>query len=106
GSRNPESPPARGSGKCTAIPTMCPGCSSAARTAGSPAGGNTWTRSRRRSGGVAWDHVSARLAGQGHARPSELERALAVDDLLRRAHHGPPDGTDTETADQPSLPAA
>jgi transposase InsO family protein len=55
-------------------------------------------------GELAWDHVSARLAEQGHARPSELERALAVDDLLRRAHHGPPDGTDTETADEPGVP--
>jgi len=55
-------------------------------------------------GELAWDHVSARLAEQGHDRPSELERALAVDDLLRRAHHGPPDGTNTETADEPGAP--
>jgi transposase InsO family protein len=55
-------------------------------------------------GELAWDHVSAQLAEQGHARPSELERALAVDDLLRRAHHGPPDSTDPETADEPGAP--
>jgi transposase InsO family protein len=55
-------------------------------------------------GELAWDHVSARLAEQGHARPSELERALAVDDLLSRAHHGPADGTGTETADGTGAP--
>jgi hypothetical protein len=52
-------------------------------------------------GELAWDHVSARLAEQGHARSSELERALAVDDLLRRAYHGPPHGTGT---DEPGAP--
>jgi hypothetical protein len=52
-------------------------------------------------GELAWDHVSARLAEQGHARPSELERALAVDELLGRAYHGPPDGAGLETGDEP-----
>jgi hypothetical protein len=42
-------------------------------------------------GDLAWDHVSGRLAGQGRGAASELERAQAVDDLLRRAYHGPPD---------------
>ena len=42
-------------------------------------------------GELAWDHVSGRLAAQGQGNPTELERALAVDDLLRRAYHGPPD---------------
>jgi len=42
-------------------------------------------------GELAWDHVSGQLAEQGQPAPSELERALAVDDLLRRAYHGPPD---------------
>ncbi len=42
-------------------------------------------------GELAWDHVSGRLAVQGQENPTELERALAVDDLLRRAYHGPPD---------------
>ncbi len=51
-------------------------------------------------GELAWDHVSGRLAEQGHAGPSELERALAVDDLLRRAYHGPPDDTGTGTPDK------
>ena len=41
-------------------------------------------------GELAWDHVSGRLAAQGQGNPTELERALAVDDLLRRAYHGPP----------------
>jgi hypothetical protein len=41
-------------------------------------------------GELAWDHVSGRLAAQGQGSPSELERAQAVDDLLRRAYHGPP----------------
>ena len=41
-------------------------------------------------GEMAWDHVSGRLAEQGHGDVSELERAEAVDDLLRRAYHGPP----------------
>jgi hypothetical protein len=44
-------------------------------------------------GDLAWDHVSGQLASRGQAGPTELERALAVDDLLRRAYHGPPDGT-------------
>jgi hypothetical protein len=42
-------------------------------------------------GELAWDHVSGRLAEQGQPAPTELERALAVDELLRRAYHGPPD---------------
>jgi len=42
-------------------------------------------------GELAWDHVSGQLAGQGRAGAGELERAQAVDDLLRRAYHGPPD---------------
>jgi putative transposase len=42
-------------------------------------------------GELAWDHVSGRLAAQGQENPTELERALAIDDLLRRAYHGPPD---------------
>ncbi len=42
-------------------------------------------------GELAWDHVSGRLAAQGQDNPTELERALAVDNLLRRAYHGPPD---------------
>lgn len=42
-------------------------------------------------GELAWDHVSGRLAEQGRGDASELERAQAVDDLLRRAYHGPPD---------------
>jgi len=42
-------------------------------------------------GELAWDHVSGRLAEQGQPGPTELERALAVNDLLRRAYHGPPD---------------
>ena len=41
-------------------------------------------------GELAWDHVSGRLAEQGRGGASELERAQAVDDLLRRAYHGPP----------------
>ncbi len=41
-------------------------------------------------GELAWDHVSGRLAEQGRGDASELERAQAVDDLLRRAYHGPP----------------
>jgi putative transposase len=42
-------------------------------------------------GELAWDHVSGRLAEQGRGDAGELERAQAVDDLLRRAYHGPPD---------------
>jgi transposase InsO family protein len=53
-------------------------------------------------GELAWDHVSGRLAEQGQSRASELERALAVDDLLRRAYHGPPD--EAETPDGPGAP--
>jgi hypothetical protein len=41
-------------------------------------------------GELAWDHVSGQLAGQGRSGASELERAQAVDELLRRAYHGPP----------------
>ena len=44
-------------------------------------------------GELAWDHVSGRLAEQGRGDASELERAQAVDDLLRRAYHGPPGDT-------------
>jgi len=43
-------------------------------------------------GELAWDHAAGRLAALGQGNPTELERALAVDDLLRRAYHGPPDG--------------
>jgi putative transposase len=49
-------------------------------------------------GELAWDHVSGRLAGQGRGAASELERAQAVDDLLRRACHGPPDDPGTSAA--------
>jgi Mu transposase, C-terminal len=49
-------------------------------------------------GELAWDHVSGQLAAQGQASPTELERALAVDDLLRRAYHGPPDGAGADDA--------
>ena len=41
-------------------------------------------------GELAWDHVSGRLARQGRSGASELERAQAVEELLRRAYHGPP----------------
>ena len=34
--------------------------------------------------------MSGRLAEQGRGDASELERAKAVDELLRRAYHGPP----------------
>ena len=51
-------------------------------------------------GELAWDHVSGQLAEQGHPALSELDRALAVDDLLRRAYHGPPD-----EAAEPQAPA-
>jgi hypothetical protein len=47
-------------------------------------------------GDLAWDHVSGRLAELGQPAPTELERALAVDDLLRRAYHGPPDAPGTD----------
>ena len=49
-------------------------------------------------GELAWDHVSGRLAGQGRGDATELERAQAVDDLLRRAYHGPPDDPGTGAA--------
>ena len=49
-------------------------------------------------GELAWDHVSGRLAGQGRGGVSGLERAQAVDDLLRRACHGPPDDPGTGDA--------
>jgi putative transposase len=55
-------------------------------------------------GELAWDHVSGQLAAQGQGNPTELERALAVDDLLRRAYHGAPDDTGTVTADEASAP--
>ena len=53
-------------------------------------------------GEMAWDHVSGRLAEQGHGDASELERAEAVDELLRRAYHGPPG--DTGPAGTPARP--
>ena len=49
-------------------------------------------------GELAWDHISGQLAEQGHPAPSELDRALAVDDLLSRAYHGPPGGTGPDAA--------
>ena len=49
-------------------------------------------------GELAWDHVSGRLAGQGRGDATELERAQAVDDLLRRAYHGPPGDPGTDAA--------
>ncbi len=49
-------------------------------------------------GELAWDHVSGRLAEQGRGAAGELERAQAVDDLLRRAYHGPPDDPGTSAA--------
>jgi hypothetical protein len=55
-------------------------------------------------GELAWDHVSGRLAAQGQGNPTELERAQAVDDLLRRAYHGPPDDTREGTADETPTP--
>ena len=51
-------------------------------------------------GELAWDHVSGCLAAQGQGNPTELERALAVNDLLRRAYHGPPD-----VEEEPQAPA-
>jgi len=51
-------------------------------------------------GELAWDHVAGQLAEQGQPAPSELERALAVDELLRRAYHGPSD-----EAAEPQAPA-
>ena len=55
-------------------------------------------------GELAWDHVSGRLAAQGQGNPTEMERAQAVDDLLRRAYHGPPDDTRAEAADEARTP--
>jgi len=56
-------------------------------------------------GELAWDHVSGRLAGQGKGDATELERALAVDDLLRRAYHGPPgDEAGTDAPDPAGNP--
>ncbi len=55
-------------------------------------------------GELAWDHVSGQLAMQGQGNPTELERAQAVDDLLRRAYHGPPDDTGTKAADEAGTP--
>jgi putative transposase len=49
-------------------------------------------------GELARDHVSGRLAARGQDNPTELERALAVNDLLRRAYHGPPDAGDEAPA--------
>jgi putative transposase len=49
-------------------------------------------------GELAWDHVSGRLAGQGRGDATEVERAQAVDDLLRHAYHGPPDDPGTGAA--------
>ena len=42
--------------------------------------------------------MSGRLAEQGRGDASELERAQAVEDLLRRAYHGPPDNPGTQDA--------
>jgi hypothetical protein len=53
-------------------------------------------------GELAWDHVSGQLAARGQASPSELERAQAVDDLLRRAYHGPPDDEAEKSAPEPA----
>jgi transposase InsO family protein len=50
-------------------------------------------------GELAWDHVSGQLAAQGLRDASEHERARAVDDLLRRAYHGPPQEPGPEDAD-------
>ena len=55
-------------------------------------------------GELAWDHVSGRLAEQGRGDASELERAQAVDELLRRAYHGPPDDAGADTAGPPGTP--
>ena len=52
-------------------------------------------------GELAWDHVSGQLAGQGRGGMGELERAQAVDDLLRRAYHGPPDEPAADAANTP-----
>ena len=53
-------------------------------------------------GELAWDHVSGRLAARGQDNPTELERALAVNDLLRRAYHGPPDAGEEPQAPAPA----
>jgi hypothetical protein len=50
-------------------------------------------------GELAWDHVSGELATQGQGNPTELDRTQAVDDLLRRAYHGPPDEPAADAAD-------
>ena len=50
-------------------------------------------------GELAWDHVSGQLAGEGRSGAGELERARAVDDLLRRAYHGPPGDPAADAAD-------
>ena len=55
-------------------------------------------------GELAWDHVSGRLAALGQGNPTELERAQAVDDLLRRAYDGPPDDTGKGAADETPTP--
>ncbi len=52
-------------------------------------------------GELAWDHISGQLAGQGRGDASELERVQAVDELLRRAYHGPPADT-PEAAGEPA----
>jgi putative transposase len=52
-------------------------------------------------GELAWDHVAGQLAGQGRGDASELERAQAVDELLRRAYHGPP-AQDPEAEEGPA----
>ena len=81
------------------------GCSSAGRTAGSPARGSTWRKSRPRSGNWPGTTSPASSPSRDIADPSELERALAVEDLLRRAYHGPPDGTGPDTAGPARNPA-
>ena len=91
--------PGTACGRSTTIHTTCPGCSSAGLTAGSPARGSTWTKVPAPFGELAWDHVSGQLAGEGRSGAGELERARAVDDLLRRAYHGPPGDPAADAAD-------
>ena len=43
--------------------------------------------------------MSGQLAGEGRSGAGELERARAVDDLLRRAYHGPPGDPAADAAD-------